>query len=458
MGMSIINDAEITDADNALGLPDEDSIPGDDMGNPSETGTDNDVDDDSTGGSDNPGDSDDFDPAEVLVGQVFDLALTKVYDSFIDNDGDMAISPGDDVTFVIEVFNQGTLDAYDVQVTDYVPTGLILNDAAWLMSGPNAVLVTPIPDITVAEISETVNITFTVDPMFQGDSLTNVAEISYAAATDGGPNEPDVDSDADGTNDDVQGADNTTDNSGGDEDDNDPAGIPINQSFDLALTKTFNSANPTPIVPGSTVTFDLTVFNQGTLDAYDIQLSDYVPMGLTLTDANWVLTGDTANLVNPIAFIGAGQDHTVQITFTVDADFMGTSITNNSEIEHGASEPGGPNHPDVDSSPGDEDGSTPDGNNDDTADDMGGDDYDPETIPVQQTFDLALTKMYSSFVDNDGDGMISAGDDVIFNITVYNQGTLDATMVSVTDYTPADMNYNIADALNVAYNLSLIHI
>jgi len=223
MGTSIINDAEITAAD---GGTDEDSVPGDNAGDPSETGTDNDVSDDSNGGLDNPADEDDFDPAEVEIGQVFDLALTKVYDSYIDNDLDGQISAGDDVVFEIEVFNQGTLDAYDVQVTDYVPTGLILNDANWMMQGADAVLVTPIPDITVAEGSETVLINFTIDPAFQGDSLTNIAEISYAASEDGGPNEDDIDSNPDGVNDDVQTDDNTTDNSGGDEDDHDPAGIP----------------------------------------------------------------------------------------------------------------------------------------------------------------------------------------------------------------------------------------
>ncbi|MEZ5048538.1 MAG: hypothetical protein R2766_02690 [Saprospiraceae bacterium] len=51
--------------------------------------------------------------------------------------------------------------------------------------------------------------------------------------------------------------------------------------------KTFASSSTTPIVPGSTVTFDLTVYNQGTLDAYSVGLVDYIPAGLRSLDVNW---------------------------------------------------------------------------------------------------------------------------------------------------------------------------
>ena len=99
---------------------------------------------------------------------------------------------------------------------------------------------------------------------------------------------------------------------------------------------------------------------------------------------------------------------------------------------------------------------------------MDEDDHDPVEIVVNQTFDLALLQQYASFVDNDGDGVISPGDDVVFNITVMNQGTLDATGVEVTNYVPSDMIFNGVDNSDFADNagaieatiasLSLIHI
>ena len=53
--------------------------------------------------------------------------------------------------------------------------------------------------------------------------------------------------------------------------------------FDLALEKTFLNSSDTPIIPGSTVSFNIEVFNQGLLDAYNIELVDYIPEGLILT-------------------------------------------------------------------------------------------------------------------------------------------------------------------------------
>lgn len=77
----------------------------------SEVETDGDHDDEATGTpgtEDNPDEEDSYDPAQVVVGHVFDLALDKA----IDTDATPGpFSQGSEVTFVIEVFNQGTLDA-----------------------------------------------------------------------------------------------------------------------------------------------------------------------------------------------------------------------------------------------------------------------------------------------------------------------------------------------------------
>jgi uncharacterized repeat protein (TIGR01451 family) len=47
--------------------------------------------------------------------------------------------------------------------------------------------------------------------------------------------------------------------------------------FDLALRKTFASGSSSPLVSGSTVTFTITVFNQGTETGENIQIVDYIP-------------------------------------------------------------------------------------------------------------------------------------------------------------------------------------
>ena len=63
---------------------------------------------------------------------VFDLAIRK------DLLGTGPFKPGDNVIFNVTVFNQGTVSAYNVEVTDYIPAGTILSDATWAAAGVNA--------------------------------------------------------------------------------------------------------------------------------------------------------------------------------------------------------------------------------------------------------------------------------------------------------------------------------
>ena len=265
------------------------------------------------------GDEDDHDPVQIAVGHVFDLALLQNFSTFTDNDGDGVISQGDDVVFDITVFNQGTLDATDVEVTNYVPTGTLFDPA--LNPGWDATAVNALISELVAGEDTTFSIVLTIDPTFQGTGITNWAEIS-----DDNSAVADIDSEADAVNFNQDGEtddlndDNVVNQSGldgMDEDDHDPAHIVIGQVFDLALIITINTTEtPGPYYPGDEVTFDITVYNQGTLDAYDIQLADYIPTGMNLTDPNWDdVDGDgIADLINPIDFIPAGDSQTVTIT------------------------------------------------------------------------------------------------------------------------------------------------
>ena len=81
------------------------------------------------------GDEDDHDPAPITVEEtpVFDLALIKVLAAGQSG----VIAPGDDVTFTITVTNQGNVDAASFDVTDFLPAGFSLNDAAWTAGAGN---------------------------------------------------------------------------------------------------------------------------------------------------------------------------------------------------------------------------------------------------------------------------------------------------------------------------------
>ncbi|RME95783.1 MAG: DUF11 domain-containing protein, partial [Bacteroidetes bacterium] len=190
---------------------------------------------------------------KVTNDPVFDLALRKTLAP-----GQLTtVEPGDPVNYEITVFNQGTTDATNVQVTDYLPSGLSLGTTTeWTMSGGNVVLVNPITTISPGQ-AVILNLPMVVDAGFRGTDITNVAEISSA---DGGT---DIDSTPDDmpTNDDGGQANSPSDNvilgngraAGGapgdangltDEDDADPAQVMIMQVCTVSLTATPGACNP----------------------------------------------------------------------------------------------------------------------------------------------------------------------------------------------------------------------
>ena len=115
--------------------------------------------------------------------------------------------------------------------------------------------------------------------------------------------------------------------------DNDPTVVlvPSVSWYDLALRKTLSSSTPGPFNRGDSVTFDITVFNQGAVDASNIEVTDYIPTGLTLNDSAWTLSGNRAT--RTISSLTAGSDTTLSITFTIDADAPRT-IKNLAEISN----------------------------------------------------------------------------------------------------------------------------
>jgi len=117
--------------------------------------------------------------------------------------------------------------------------------------------------------------------------------------------------------------------------------------FDLALRKTLASSQSQSVAVGTTVNYEITIFNQGTEEALDVQITDYFPTDLTLVDdSNWEMSGTTAILETPISSILPGASVTIPIQFTIDANFAGESIVNFAEISSVAN-----TTPDKDSSP-----------------------------------------------------------------------------------------------------------
>ena len=455
---STTNWAEISDATDGNGDPvtDVDSTPDDMQGNDPF-----DSDNDNTG--DGTLDEYDHDPEMILImppTPIFDLALLKTLTLGQPN----PVAIGDDVSFDIQVTNQGEENVDNISIVDYLPACLTLNDTDWTDNGDGSASI----DLSVANGGLTsplapgqsviVDVVVTVEACAVGIN-TNWAEIS-SFTDENGDTHDDVDSTADNDpdNDNFGGDDEILEDGtqGGDEDDHDPEDItvidPDNMIFDLALTKTLAPGQSGTVGQGATVTFNINVINQGTVAADNIEVVDYIPSCAMLADPAWTDNGNgTATKLLSVANGGLstvlqpGMTVTTPVTIVL-TNCTGGDITNYAEIADATDEDGDPVD-DIDSDPDSDPNNDAEGDNDqedgDGTDDE--DDHDPETITVDPTvpmdFDLALIKELSPGQS----GTVQNGDMVNFTITVFNQGDLSADNISVTDFMPSCMSLSDTD-------------
>jgi len=195
--------------------------------------------------------------------------------------------------------------------------------------------------------------------------------------------------------------------------------------FDLALKKEIS--NTGPYTPGDDVTFTITVTNQGNVDASSYEITDYIPAGMSLSsnDAN----GWSGAATGPVTYAGGalavGASTTVDITLTIDASFIGTTLVNYAEISSGDNAGG---LTDIDSTSDNDDtndgGGLPESSSDNEVDGDGSggpgspnpvtdeDDHDPASIEIDDSGACDLANVTISSTDAtlcapDSDGTIT---------------------------------------------------
>lgn len=124
-------------------------------------------------------------------------------------------------------------------------------------------------------------------------------------------------------------------------------------SFDLSLTKTVRGGFVYEV--GDTVTFDIEVTNDGLITAYDIEITDMLPLGLDfLPDINphW----QSSFISHPIDSLEPGNSIMIPIKVRVNASSIDEDIINRAEITFAAISPNNDAPAfDVDSTPDNED-------------------------------------------------------------------------------------------------------
>ncbi|WP_413432987.1 DUF11 domain-containing protein [Crateriforma spongiae] len=324
---------------------------------------------------------------------VSDLSLVKGVDNDRPNVGDVVI-------FDLTVTNGGPDPAVGVEVTDLLPEGIEYISNSLSQGSYNAT--TGIWTIGNLAVGSTATLGLrgrvsadAADPLA---AKTNTAEITAAGQAD---------------------SDSTPGNRNPDEDDFDQATI-TPMAIDLSLEKTVSDAAPSV---GGTVTYTVTVRNDGDDPATGVQIRDRLPDGVTLVSVNESQGSfNAASGVWSVPQIDVGGSATLQLEVLVDSP--GT-LVNQAEV--------------IAADQLDRD-STPDN-------DVDGEDDQADVTLVTQQADLSLTKT----VDNATPGV---GEEAVFTLEIRNDGPDAAESIVVRDVLPSGLGFSGATASSGSYNAS----
>ena len=304
-----------------------------------------------------------------------DVGVTKV-----DNVGGLSVTgavgsvvPGNSFTYTVTVSNSGPSTATNVAVSDPVPAG----EVSFVWSGNGHTNVSGAISDTIASLAPGASVVYTVTASVDPSATAQLVNaVTVTAANDTNPN-----------NNTATDKDNLT------------------PQADLAILKDDGKAS---VVPGTNDTYTITVTNNGPSTVTGATVSDVLPVGSAFVSATGGATYNagtntvsyTTGTLNPAGV--SSFDITISISPTLTGTLSNTAVV---------SPPSGV----TDSNP---------NNNSST---------DSDTLTPQ--VDVSVTK-----VDNVGGssiipatGHLTAGDSLIYTITVTNTGPSTATNVVVTD-------------------------
>ncbi|MEA2162345.1 MAG: hypothetical protein QOK37_472 [Thermoanaerobaculia bacterium] len=291
------------------------------------------------------------------------VTITPVADLSVVKTGPASIIAGQSIAYSVVVTNNGSSSAASVTVADPTPAGLtfVSNSGGCTTTYPCS-----LGTMTSGQVI-TITSAYTVSPGATG-SITNTASVSSPTTDTVASNNSNA----------------TT--------------ATINASADLLITK----SGPASSTAGSTLTYTITITNNGPSDAASVTVTDATP-------ANTTFVSNTGACVSafPCALgtLTAGQSKTIISSFTVSPTFTGSSISNTANVTSTTTDPFLPN-------------------NSATA-----------TTSFGANADLSVTKS--------GPASAASGSSVSYTITVTNNGPDAALNVTLTDPTPLGLSFTV---------------
>ena len=321
--------------------------------------------------------ADQFDPntgnnsaSAIVTPQQADLVLSKSVNNPTPN-------VGDTITYTITLSDNGPDPATNVQVTDVLPSSL-----RFVAAIPSQGTYNSTTGLwTVGTVDATAPRSLQIQALVVNASSTaNTATITHSDQFD--PNT----------------ANNTSTTA------TDPL------QADLVVSKTVN--DPTPNV-GETISYTVTLVDNGPNSATNVTLQDVLPAGLTfVTDIPSQGTYDPASGIWTVGTVNTGSPQTLVIQATVVSS---NPTTNTASITH--SDQFDPNP----------------GNN------------SASTVVTPQRADLAVSKTVNNANPN-------VGDTITYTVTVTDNGPNNATGVKVQDLLPAGLTFVSATASEGSYD------
>ena len=296
-----------------------------------------------------------------------DLSLSK-------SDSPNNVVAGEDLTYTIDVTNAGPSTAHNVTVTDPLPGGVsfVSADHGGSLGGGNVTW-------SLGDVAAGTTVSLQLVVHVNSNRTTNLSNTATATTS--------TTETAPGNNADTEATNVTT-------------------SADLSITK---SDAPDPVFVNGTLTYTLSVHNDGPSDATAVQVSDTLPAGVAFVSAtpSQGSCSQAAGVVScSLGSVVDGASPTV--TIVVTAPGSAGSLSNSASVSSSTSDPSS-------------------GNNSDT-----------EGSTVAPAANLSITK-------TDSVDPVTAGTDLTYTIVVANAGPSSATSVVATDPVPGGTSFVSAD-------------
>ncbi len=309
--------------------------------------------------------------ADITVSDDTDLAVGKMVDDGTPNEGQT-------ITYTVTVTNGGPAQASTVALTDVLPTGVTRTAT--------------VPNPSQGSFNDGTGL-WTVGTIDSGNNATLGLEVTVDAGASS-LSQPITNSTSGLTLD-------QNDSNGAN--DNGSADINVSDDTDLAVSKQVDDDTPTE---GQTITYTVTVTNNGPARATTVALTDVLPAGVTRTampaNPSQGSFTDGSGLWT-VGTIDSGNNATLGLEVTVDAGASSLSqpITN-----------------------------TTSGLSLDQTDTDGGNDNGSVDINVSDDTDIEVTKESNNSTPCETDSLV-------YTLTVTNNGPARATSLSLTDTMPA---------------------